>query len=141
MLSILVQGLTMGPLLRRLGLAGTKGLRAEYERLTASLRAQRAALAAVESALSETAATSAISTDVRTTYSSRIDETEARLRDLQEQEGGLRSEQRRSLLRRALFAEKNSLLSARRSGQVSEEDYETLAADVDSRLFELEEHG
>jgi monovalent cation:H+ antiporter, CPA1 family len=140
-LSILVQGVTMGPLLRRLGLVAAEEGRVEHERLRAFVKASRAALAELERMLAEGAIARDLTDELRGLYERRVEEAEQALSRLHLQAEGLRDADRRAALRRAITAEKDAIVAAHRSGQISDESYERLVADVDARLLELrEEH-
>ena len=137
-LSILVQGLTMGPLLRRLKLVGISEGRAEYDRLKGALSAVNAALVEVEKMEIERGIPKVVTDEVRAHYARRADEYEEAVADLHLKAERLLEEDRLRAARRALIAEKDALVTAYKSGQIAEESYEHLVADVDARLFELE---
>ncbi len=136
-LSILIQGLTMGPLLRRLGLVGLRAGQLEYDTLRGALRASRAAVVELERMEKEQALPSSVSEELQLGYRERIQASERALAALHERSEALREEERRAAGRQALMAEKDALLAALHSGEVGEEAFEALVADVDARLFEL----
>jgi monovalent cation:H+ antiporter, CPA1 family len=137
-LSILVQGLTMGPLLRRLKLVGISEGRAEYDRLKGALSAVNAGLVEVEKMEVERGIPKVVTDEVRAQYARRADEYEAAVAALHLKAERLLEEDRLRATRRALIAEKDALVTAYKSGQIAEESYEHLVADVDARIFELE---
>jgi monovalent cation:H+ antiporter, CPA1 family len=139
MVSILLQGLTMKPLLKRLGLAASHEGRAEADRLRGAMRAGRAGLAEIRRMADEGAISSELASELRHAYEQRIAVAEQALGGLRERTHALRWEERATALRRALMAEKDALVTAHRSGEIAPGIYERLSADVDARLFELED--
>lgn len=137
-LSILGQGLTMGALLKRLGLVGSSEARAKQDRLRGTIRGGRAALAEIERMGRERAVAAGVLQELRASYEARIRQAEEDTAGLQFAQGELLEEDRLLATRQALLAEKDALNSAFRAGTIAEESYEDLVADVDARLFELE---
>lgn len=140
-LSILVQGLTMGPLLRRLKLVGASEGRAEYDRLKGALGAVNAALSEVDRLEAERGVPKAVTDQLRDDYAKRADAYEEAVADLHLKADSLLEEDRLRAVRRVLLAEKDALLTAYKSGQIADESFEHLLADVDARIFELEADG
>ncbi len=139
-LSILLQGLSMGPLLRKLGLTGAGPDRLDYERERGMIRAKTAALSALEQLVKDGAAHSEAVTQLRDEYAGAIADAEQRIKDLHLQAEALRTEEQHAARRHMLIVEKDTLLVALRKGYLSQEAHEMLAADVDSRLLNLESH-
>lgn len=139
-LSILIQGLSMGPLLRRLGLIGLPAERRDYERDRGILRAKATALSALDQLVKEGAVHAEAVTQIRTEYSDHMQEAEQRIKDLHLQTDELRAEEQRAVRRQLLVVEKDALLAALRKGYLSQEVYEELATDADARLLQLSSH-
>lgn len=139
-ISILVQGLTMAPLLRRLGLVTASEARAEHERLRAIIKGGRAALAETDRMERERSFSADVVAGVREAYEARIREAEAAAAELQRSSESLVKEDELVAMRQALIAEKDAVLGAHRAGQIGAESYERVVADIDARLFELETH-
>jgi CPA1 family monovalent cation:H+ antiporter len=137
-LSILLQGMTMGTVLRRLGLVAQAEGRREYERLRGALKAVRSAKAEIERASAEGSVSHDTADQLMVEYDRRLGEIEAAVKAMHGQTAGLQREEQTTLQRRALVAEKDAILLAFRAGELSEEAYDELLADVDARLFELE---
>ena len=137
-LSILVQGLTMGPLLKRLGLVGTSEARATQERLRGTIRGGRAALAEIERMDRQQTVAPSVLQELRSSYEERVRQAEEDTASLDIGKEELLEEDRLLATRQALLAEKDALSTAFRSGSIAEESFEHLVADVDARLFELE---
>jgi CPA1 family monovalent cation:H+ antiporter len=139
-LSILIQGTTMAPLLRKLGLIGKEPGRDAYERHRSALRAGRAGLAAVLRMEGEQTIGPTVARELRDLYSARIAAAETLAHELALGEESLREDERRCALTQALQAEKIALVEAFRDGLVGEANYEALLADVDARLVAVDEH-
>jgi CPA1 family monovalent cation:H+ antiporter len=137
-LSILSQGTTMGPLLRRLGLVSASEMRMQYERLRGALKASRSALAELNHMSLQQGFAEEGLVEIRAEYDSRVRDAEQALRELHGRSDGIRDEERAIARRHALIVEKDAVVAAYRSGEIGESSYEHLLADIDARLFELE---
>ncbi len=139
--TLLVQGLTIRPLIARLGLSGTdhSAHLLAFERLQGQLVATQAA----RRALKDLSDGGEIAPDVYAQLARSYEERGTRLRD--ELEGlnvsadAIRAEQVIVARRKALQAEKDALLSLRNRGTITGSVYRTLNADIDRRLLRLEE--
>jgi CPA1 family monovalent cation:H+ antiporter len=138
LLSILVQGLTMAPLLRRLGIVQEHAARAAYEAKRGMLQAADAALAELESMARNRVVTGEVLATVREEYEERIRDTEAALQETRLAREELRAEELTRTRRHLLLVEKDRVIDEFRRGTLSQEGYERLLADVDARLLELE---
>jgi CPA1 family monovalent cation:H+ antiporter len=137
-LSILLQGLTMAPLLRRLGVVRAHATREAYERARGELQVANAALAELEG-MSRTRLTSDdVAAEIRAGYEARIRRAESAIRALHLERHELRDEEAHRTLRHLLLLEKDQLRSALRTGVIGDEAYGTLVADADARLVRLE---
>lgn len=135
--SLLVQGLTIGPLLRRLGLTETRAERSEYQRLAGEILAREAALRELERLWASEAYPSWAIKLLTEQYRAELAAlTEARQAlDLGHE---TREEERALEVRRlALLAEKSALNEAERRGWLDEQDWRQLAARIDSELTAL----
>jgi CPA1 family monovalent cation:H+ antiporter len=141
LLSILVQGLTMGPLLRRLGLSGAGPAHEAYEVHRGAAWAAQAALDALGRLERRGAAHRDVVGALRGEYQARLAEAERAVDALHLEAAELREAEAEAARRGLLAAEKDALLDARRQGLVGDEAFERLLADVDARLVELEEGG
>lgn len=136
-LSILVQGITMGPLLRRLGLVGAAEARVEHDRLRGEIKGKRAAVAEIERMFAEGSIARDMADELRGLYSGRIEQAEKAMGELHLVADRLREETRIQAERRALLAEKDAIVGAHRRGEIGEDAYSKLVADVDARLTEV----
>jgi CPA1 family monovalent cation:H+ antiporter len=135
--SLLAQGLTIGPLLRRLGVTETRTERSDYRRLRAEATAR-------EAALRELARLEASEAYPNWAIKLLTEQYRAELAALVEARSVLdlgaesREEERALEVRRlALLAEKGALNEAERRGWLDEEDWRLLAARIDSELSAL----
>lgn len=139
LLSILCQGLSMAPLLRRLGLVGTSRDRMAYDRERILLESAEAALVEVDRmARTRFASPEALDT-VRGEYRERIEGAEARLRTLHPRSEQLRADELKRARRQLLLVEKEHLIDAARRGTLEPGVRDSLLADVDTRLLRLEQ--
>ena len=140
-LSILVQGTTMGSLLRKLRLVSASETKLEHEKLRGRLKSGRSALAELQRMSAQRGFAEQAVAPLRDEYERRVRETEQSLEALHSRFEGFAEEERLVARRQALIVEKDTILSAYRSGEIGEQSYEELLADVDARLFELESSG
>jgi Na+:H+ antiporter len=136
--SLLVQGLTMGVVLRWLGVVSGAKHRMLYE----LNRGQRHAATAAQDELERIAHTRYVDADaleaIREHYRQRIEAAEQRLRDLPIDERELQREERHWLRRRLLLVEKDRIIELLRQGVLGQDTYERLSADIDGRLLDLD---
>jgi CPA1 family monovalent cation:H+ antiporter len=137
-ISILGQGLTMEPLLRRLGFGREQEERADYELGRASVHGARAALAELDRLEQTHFADAAVLSELRDEYRERLHDAEQRVHRLHVKHESLRREELDVARRHLLAVEKSSLIDAFHQGVVSREVYERLLGDLDARLLELE---
>ena len=137
-LSILVQGVTMSPLLRRLKLVKHSRTSAERDRLRGAVQSARAALVELDEIHERGILAKEAISSVREEYEARIRDLEKEATALREKSGVHLEDDIALVKRQALVAEKDSIVTAYRSGEIAEESYERLLANVDARLFELE---
>ena len=138
-LSILLQGLTMGPLLRRLGIAGVRtAIQESHELERGRLQAANAAIREIDRMRKERTTSAALLDTLHGEYSARVDAAEARIRDLHIEATALREEDMRAAQRRLLVAERDAVLQAAHKGIVGSGGLDELLADIDSRLENLE---
>lgn len=136
-LSILIQGITMGSLLRVLGLAGG-GSMVEHERRRGGLQAARAALDELERVVRTRYTSDTAVEALREQYRSRVADEERRVSELDVDPDDFAAEDRRWLARHLLMVEKQFAIDGYRSGTLGQDAYERLLSDVDARLIALE---
>lgn len=138
-LSILVQGLSMGPLLRRLGLVHELAAEGDYELLKGRIRSTSAALDEVSKMEHDGAVSTATAAGLRTTFEQRLKEAKEAVGELQLKTEELAESERRIALRRVLLVEKDALFEERRVGRISAQHFEQLLGDVDERLVAVQQ--
>ncbi len=138
LLSILVQGLSMEPLLKRLGLIGRQSDRQAYEMEKGKTRALQAAL----DELNKMAANKTIHPDVArelmSSYQRRLEEAEEHIRRLHIEKAELRREERMSATRHMLRVEKDALVRAIHQGHIGADAGMKLLTEIDARLLALD---
>ena len=138
--TLLVQGLTIRPLVARLGLSG-QGNAAHLVALE-RLQGQLIAVQAARRALSEANETGEISPDAYNQliaeYGRRADTLRDDLAGLHVSADDLRAQGLLTAHRKALHAEKDALLSLRTRGTITGGVFRALNADVDRRMAQLD---
>lgn len=137
-LSILVQGLTMGPLLRRLGVVGIKEERIAYEVKRGAIRTAKAAIRALAALEKESAVRPALVAELRGRYDARIAEAQQEIEALHLAAEELREDERQATERHVLHAEKGALIREHAAGHLSREAFELLHTELDARIYILE---
>ncbi len=137
-ISILLQGMTMAPLLNLLGIVAVHDVRLRYERARAATLASRAALAELESIAKKQGLETPLIVELRAQYVARVAAADQQIRELQLSDLALEAEERHRLQRHLALLEKERILAAVREGVASEEAVSELLAAVDARLLEVE---
>ncbi|HST06041.1 MAG TPA: Na+/H+ antiporter [Chloroflexia bacterium] len=137
--SLLVQGLTMSPLLSRLGLINKKSAQEEYELLAAR---KSMALAAVQE-IDRLGRTGGLSpetaTKLKDPYNDRIVQLDDLLHDLRLRDEDLTQSQSRSLRRKLLQLEKAVVRQRNLDGAISDEPMRSLLSELDEQLHSLDD--
>ncbi|MBI5495820.1 MAG: sodium:proton antiporter [Deltaproteobacteria bacterium] len=131
LLSILQQGLTMGAVLRRLGLVHAAHHH-DYERLRAVARAAAAALEALERFAADRAIHPGVAEKLRAEWVARRNDAEQRLLAVPAE--AVRAEEEQWAARALLVIEKDRVLGFVRDGSLSAESGEELLRALDARL-------
>ncbi|MGH7689319.1 MAG: cation:proton antiporter, partial [Gemmatimonadaceae bacterium] len=138
LLSILLQGLTLAPLLRRLGIVQRQEARQQYHLKRGELRMAQAALAEVERMERLHTAPPAVLRGLREEYETRIREANEAVEALQLAQEDLRAEEESRARRHVLLAEKEELLNDYHRGTLAGEAYQQLMGAVDARLARID---
>jgi CPA1 family monovalent cation:H+ antiporter len=138
MLSILVHGLTMSPLLRVLGIVHEQEERQAHELARGQARAVRAALAELDRLKSASPIAAEMLEPLRRDYQARLEQVYEEIRRIHLQRGEIWREEMEHLRHHLILTEKQQLDEAFREGQIGLEAYEQLQADADARLLELD---
>lgn len=140
-LSILVQGLSMGWLLRKLGVVQSRAERTAYDLGRGELRATQAALTELEEMMRTRQADRDALEALRDEYQRRLDQGQEKLQSLRLERGELREEDLRRVRRHLLMVEKAEALEGSRQGLLSREAYERLLTQANDRLLKLDQSG
>ncbi|MCP3936700.1 MAG: Na+/H+ antiporter [Actinomycetia bacterium] len=136
--TLLVQGTTIAPLIRKLGLAGRAANVAEQQRRQALLHAKRAGRDELQRLEREGLASPQMSEALEATYDDDIRRASAGLANHVRRHPELETSTLLQMRRNALAAEKRSLLDLSRRGIVDVEVTEHLAVEIDNRFAALE---
>jgi CPA1 family monovalent cation:H+ antiporter len=135
-LSILLQGLTMGPLLRRLGIVRGSQALAAYDLARGRSQAAGAALAELNAMEQTRMIHPKVLQRLRTEYEGQARAAEEAVEDLHLKVEEVGQEEFQRARRRLLLVEKERVLDAFRRGAITHQTYEQLLADIDARLLQ-----
>ncbi len=138
-LTILVNGLTMAPLLRMLGIGSPQRERVQYEVARGELQAADAALGELAEMRRKRYAHPDVLEQLRAQYEARVQAAEESMRGMHLERSELRDEEARRASRHLMVVEKEYALDAYHRGVISQEALEEVLRDVDARLGELGE--
>jgi Na+:H+ antiporter len=138
LLSILLQGLTMGQLLRTLGIIRHHEARQKYQLKRGELRMTQAGLGEIGRMEQLHVAPSAVLRALREEYEGRVRDVTATVETLQLAQDDLRAEESTLARRRVLLAEKEEVLADFHRGTLSAEAYDALLGSIDARLASLD---
>jgi Na+:H+ antiporter len=137
-LSILIHGLTIAPLLQMLGIIRGRENRREYELARGRMQAARAALAELDRMSQVHFADEDLLASARREYETVIERARSQLRELPLNREDIQSEEQLWVWRRLLLAEKDEVIDAFQEGILNPETYTRLLADIDARLLQIE---
>lgn len=139
-LSILVQGLTMGPLLRVFGIVKGKQVHGDFELSRGQLFTARAALDELKRMRRDHEAPEAVLDELRASYEARAADAKARVDALHMEQEELLEQQRLATARQLLLIEKAELLELGKRGVVGKETFDAMNGQIDARLLKVEDH-
>lgn len=137
--SLLVQALTMKPLLGRLGLINSTLRQEEFETIAARKGMAAAAMQEVERLRRSGGLAPDVADEMSKAYSSQVATLNEALRDLHLRDEDLRRENLRIVKRHLLQLEKGIIQQRYRDGVISEEPMRRLLTELDSQLHDLDE--
>jgi CPA1 family monovalent cation:H+ antiporter len=140
-LSLVVQGLTIKPLLWRLGLARRPAEQEEFERAQGRLISARAALSELEVLHRRGEVSDKLYGKLHRYFETLRSEKTTALASMTEDHGAVRRRQLGRVSARLFAAERAALDESLRRGLLSEQVWRELKQDVDARLVEGEEAG
>ena len=137
-LSVLIHGLTISPLLRWLGIVLPQRDRKDYELARGRMQAARAALSELKRMSQVQFADASLLSSLRQQYDQVIEQATTQLRETPLKREDIQSEQLLWVWRRVLLAEKDEIIRAFQQGILNHETYNQLLADIDARLLQVE---
>jgi CPA1 family monovalent cation:H+ antiporter len=138
LISILVHGVTVSPLLRWLGVVKGHKQRDAYEFARGKLQAASAALEELEHMSHVSFYRDDERSRLKEEYEKRIEQEQARIGELKLDGAAIAAQESQWARRHLLLTEKNHVLDSFRQGVLEQEIYEKLLADIDARLLRLE---
>ncbi|MDF1562452.1 MAG: Na+/H+ antiporter [Deltaproteobacteria bacterium] len=137
LISLLLQGLTMKPLLSLLGLSGKEDDRQDYEERTARLKAARAALRELEALRAEHTIPSVIHDQLHGELEQELAELQKAIDDLTEKRVDILDAEVLALRRHLLQVRKEAVHETHRQGTIGEPVMLALQHEIDDRLLDL----
>lgn len=137
-LSILVQGFTAEPLLRKLGLTKQSKPGSAFDLEEGTVIASRAALSALDDLVRTQDLPPAIVARLRKRYERKRNDAAARRKKLLAETETSLVEQERTARRRLLHAEKDALKKAHHEGAISDAAFEELARKLDAEMVRVD---
>lgn len=141
LLSLLVQGLTMAPLLRFLGVGSPGPARIAYDRVRTELQTTQVALRELEEMMQLGQADRGGLEGLKREYTERAERLEGELRRLHSEGKDLHLENLRRARGQLLMVEKAHAIEAHQHGTLSRKAYEQILDDIDRRLLESDPDG
>jgi CPA1 family monovalent cation:H+ antiporter len=138
MISILVHGMTISPLLRWLGIVKGREHREAYEFARGKLQAASAALEELGRMSHMYFSGSDVRAHLKDEYEKRIEEEQDQISELTLDRVAIAAEESQWARLHLLLTEKNHVIDSFRQGVLNQEIYEKLLADIDARLLRLE---
>jgi monovalent cation:H+ antiporter, CPA1 family len=138
MISILLNGMTVSPLLHWLGIVKRKEKREAYEFARGKLQSASAALKELDRMSYIRFSHSDIHTRLKNQYEKLIEEQEEIIGKLDIDKESVITQEATWARRHLLITEKNHVIDSFRQGILPQEIYDKLLADIDARLLRLE---
>jgi CPA1 family monovalent cation:H+ antiporter len=137
-LSILLQGLSMAPLLRWLGLTSADRDALDVEAAEAQILAADAALSALDDMRAQLNLSEELSRQLRGRFEERRAEAAEKRRRILAASPSSGQEREHAVVRQLLFAQKEALLRAHRRGALGEHSFEVASRGIDDELAALD---
>lgn len=138
LLTLLLQGTTMAPLLRALGLVGEQAVANEFDQARLELRISDGAMRELDAMGRQHLAAPRVLEGIRERVDSRRHAAQERLAALHLADDTLRRDEAIRAVRRLLVVERRDWREAAQEGRLSAAVVEAMTADVDARLARLE---
>jgi CPA1 family monovalent cation:H+ antiporter len=136
--SLVVQGLTIEPLLKHLGMSKKAESQLDYEKKIGQAMASRAAAKEIEKMVESNEIPKDVCDKLKEEYSEKIEELSTEIRELIKEKEELKSKQERNARKQMLLAEKSAIQKAYRKGIISESVCKELLTDINVQLDLLE---
>jgi CPA1 family monovalent cation:H+ antiporter len=137
-LSLLLQGLSISPLLRWLGIVRGSGEKKALEFARGKLVAAYAALRTLDQMSHDRLQKSSIVPTLRQEYDEIIQSLEQKMTEIQPEQEQLDAEETKWVRRHLLLVEKRRVIETFHEGRMDHEIYEKLLGDIDARLLKVE---
>ena len=138
MISILVHGMTVSPLLRWLGIVKGREQREAYEFARGKLQAASAALEELERMSYVRFTRDDVRAKLKLEYKERIEAEQSQIGGSALDHAAIAAQESRWARRHLLLTEKNHVIDSLRQGVLEQAIYDKLLADIDARLLRLE---
>jgi CPA1 family monovalent cation:H+ antiporter len=138
LVSLTVRGLTMRPLMRRLGFFKVSDVRRQYERNVGGLVGQEAALRNLEVMRESGEVSAEVYATKRKEYDDQIAFLMGQIGELVSKHEFLRNEELRKVTHSGLLAERSAVQQMRNSGQLSDAVSDQLIAEIDEEIVTIE---
>ncbi|MBU4262331.1 MAG: Na+/H+ antiporter [Proteobacteria bacterium] len=138
MISILVHGMTVSPLLRWLGIVKGREHREAYEFARGKLQAANAALEELKHMSHVHFSSKDVRAHLKGEYQQRIKEEQGQIGELELDRSEIEAQEAQWARRHLLLTEKNHVIDSFQQGILDQEVYDKLLADIDTRLLRLE---
>jgi CPA1 family monovalent cation:H+ antiporter len=138
LISILVHGMTISPLLCWLGIVKGREHREAYEFARGKLQAASAALEELDRMSYVHFSHDEVLAELKSEYKKRMDAERGRIGALELDRAAIAAQESQWARRHLLLTEKNHVMDSFRQGVLNQEIYEKLLADIDARLLRLE---
>jgi CPA1 family monovalent cation:H+ antiporter len=136
--TLLVKGLTMEPLIKRLGLVGQLEDRAEYENSHARMIAFRAAQARLEEMHANGLMSDFTWQKLKPWLAAQSEELTQKIRQILDEHPGLHEQEMKNVWREAVLAQRSSIQVLSAENIISSKTYSKLAAELDAELDKTE---
>ena len=141
LLSIFIQGLTMAPLLRLLGILSPVSQLKQYEQLKTEITLYQELIERLDKLHKRRFLSQQSLESLKDEYQKKIDALSSALDEIEVDKEALMKEEVLKTKRRMLMEESRALLEMYQSGTISLEVYKAVKHEFDSQLFELENMG
>ncbi len=141
LLSIFIQGLSMSPLIRMLGIVSSHSKLKEYELVKTDIALVHETLDRIESMQKKRMLHKSSAQQLLDTYKKELETLISRMDELEPDRDAIVEEETLRIKRRIFMEQKQSVLEKYQNGMIGFDVYETLIEEIDTKLLELENMG